>query len=81
VHCSFTAQLAGTIDVHFAGASELVLLRLDRQRLGARLVIEPSRGGALFPHLYGEIGEDDIEARVTLWRGKDGRFALSSLPA
>jgi len=80
VHCSYTPQLAGTIDVHFAGAQELVLLRLDRERLGPRLVAEPSRGGALFPHLYGEIEADDIAARVTLRRGEDGCFDLSRLP-
>jgi uncharacterized protein (DUF952 family) len=81
VHCSYTAQLAGTIDVHFAGARELVLLRLHRERLGTRLVAEPSRGGALFPHLYGEIGDADIAERLTVRRGPDGRFDLSSLPA
>jgi uncharacterized protein (DUF952 family) len=81
VHCSYTAQLAGTIDVHFAGARELVLLRLHRERLGARLVAEPSRDGALFPHLYGEIAPDDVAGRITLVRGPDGRFDLSALPA
>jgi uncharacterized protein (DUF952 family) len=80
VHCSFTAQLAGTIDVHFADARELVLLRLRPEALGSRLVVEPSRGGALFPHVYGELEPGDIAARVTLRRGADGRFDLSALP-
>ena len=81
MHCSFTAQLAGTIDVHFANAPELTLLRLDRARLGPRLVLERSRGGALFPHVYGEIEPADIAERFTLSRGADGRFDLSRLPA
>ncbi|HTE06995.1 MAG TPA: DUF952 domain-containing protein [Planctomycetota bacterium] len=81
VHCSYTAQLAGTIDVHFAGAQELVLLRLDARRLGEKLVVEPSRHGALFPHVYRELEDADVEERVTLRRGPDGRFDLSRLPA
>ncbi len=81
VHCSWTAQLAGTIDVHFADAAELVLLRLHAERLGSKLVAEPSRGGALFPHLYRDLAESDIAQRVTLRRGADGRFDLSALPA
>ena len=81
VHCSFTAQLAGTLAVHFAGAQDMVLLRLRPERLGARLVLEPSRGGALFPHVYGEIEDADIAARVPLRRGADGSFDLSALPA
>jgi len=81
VHCSYTAQLAGTLEVHFAGAQQLVLLRLDRARLGGELIPEPSRGGALFPHLYREVAADDIVERVPLRRGADGRFDLSVLPA
>jgi uncharacterized protein (DUF952 family) len=80
VHCSFTSQLEGTLGVHFAKARQITLLRLDSESLGARLVIEPSRGGDLFPHVYGEISADDVTTRFTLTRGKDGTFNLSHLP-
>jgi uncharacterized protein (DUF952 family) len=43
-------------------------------------VIEPSRGGALFPHIYGEIGEQDIAGRAVLVRDESGSFPLASLP-
>ncbi|KQX35251.1 hypothetical protein ASD04_14480 [Devosia sp. Root436] len=53
MHFSTAGQLAETLRLHFAGQSGLVLLAVRSSDLGAGLVWEPSRGGALFPHLYG----------------------------
>ena len=53
MHFSTAAQLAETLRLHFAGQGGLVLLAVPTVALGADLVWEPSRGGALFPHLYG----------------------------
>jgi uncharacterized protein (DUF952 family) len=55
IHFSSAAQAVETAAKHFAGQSDLVLLYVDTARLGDRLKWEPSRGGALFPHLYGEL--------------------------
>lgn len=49
IHFSTADQLAGTLGKHFAGERDLVLLAMEAD---ARFVWEPSRGGALFPHLY-----------------------------
>ncbi|MFQ5624003.1 MAG: DUF952 domain-containing protein [Paracoccaceae bacterium] len=51
VHLSTAAQVAQTAARHFAGETGLVLLALDGEALD-NLRWEPSRGGALFPHLY-----------------------------
>jgi uncharacterized protein (DUF952 family) len=53
MHFSTAAQLAETLRLHFAGQDGLVLLAIRTVDLGADMVWEPSRGGALFPHLYG----------------------------
>ena len=53
MHFSTADQLAETLRLHFAGQDGLVLLAVRTADLGADLVWEPSRGGALFPHLYG----------------------------
>ncbi len=53
MHFSTAAQLGETLRLHFAGQDDLVLLAVRSADLGDRLVWEPSRGGALFPHLYG----------------------------
>lgn len=53
LHFSTAAQLAETLRLHFRGAADLVLLAVRTADLGENLVWEPSRGGQLFPHLYG----------------------------
>ncbi len=55
VHLSAADQVAGTLTKYFAAVPELVLLAVDPDVLGAALRFEPSRGGALFPHLYAPL--------------------------
>jgi uncharacterized protein (DUF952 family) len=62
IHFSTAAQIAETAARHFAGQSDLVLVAVDAAALGDKLKWEPSRGGALFPHLYG-----DLPATAALW--------------
>ena len=52
VHFSTAAQARETAAKCFAGEDGLTLLALDAGSLGEALAWEPSRGGALFPHLY-----------------------------
>lgn len=60
VHFSTAGQAAETAAKHFAGAEGLMLVAVDVDRLGAALKWEPSRGGALFPHLYREMRLSDV---------------------
>ena len=62
IHLSTASQLAETLRLHFKGRDDLTLFELDAQRLD--LTWEPSRGGALFPHLYGEL---DLSACTCAW--------------
>jgi uncharacterized protein (DUF952 family) len=55
IHFSTAAQLEETLRRHFAGRVGLILVAVDPNTLGAALRWEPSRGGDLFPHLYGEL--------------------------
>ncbi|MFD0823469.1 DUF952 domain-containing protein, partial [Micromonospora zhanjiangensis] len=55
VHLSSAEQLPGTAERHFAGQSDLLVLAVDPDRLGDALRWEPSRGGALFPHVHGPL--------------------------
>lgn len=52
LHFSTAAQLPETLRLHFAGQGDLVLLAVRVADLGEGLRWEPSRGGAMFPHLY-----------------------------
>jgi uncharacterized protein (DUF952 family) len=55
IHFSTADQVEETAARHFAGQSGLLLVAIDAERLGPALKYEVSRGGALFPHLYGAL--------------------------
>jgi uncharacterized protein (DUF952 family) len=55
IHFSTAEQANETAGKWFAGQRDLVLIAVDADALGTGLKWEPSRGGALFPHLYGEL--------------------------
>lgn len=55
IHLSADDQLQGTLNKHFAGQSGLVIAEIDLGALGDTVKWEVSRGGALFPHIYGDL--------------------------
>jgi len=74
IHFSTAAQVAGTAARHFASESDLVLVAVDPDRLGADLRWEPSRGGQLFPHLYRELRLTDVLWDKSLPLGSAGHI-------
>ncbi|MDX2203961.1 MAG: DUF952 domain-containing protein [Hyphomicrobiaceae bacterium] len=79
IHFSTAGQVAETAARHFSGQGDLVLVRVEAEALGADLKWEPSRGGALFPHLYGPL-----PTRLATWvkplpLGPDGSRAFPPL--
>jgi uncharacterized protein (DUF952 family) len=79
IHFSTAGQVAETAAKHFAGQDDLVLLRVDAARLGAALKWEPSRGGALFPHLYGDLDLAAVVRVGPLPLAADGTHKFPSL--
>lgn len=79
VHLSSAAQVAGTAERHFAGQDDLLLVEIDSASLGAALRYEPSRGGELFPHLYGPLPISAVRRVTPLRLGADGRHVLPGL--
>ena len=55
IHFSTADQAEETAAKYFSGQDDLLLISVDGARLGGALKWEPARGGALFPHLYGEL--------------------------
>jgi len=55
IHFSTAAQAQETAAKHFRGQAGLVVLEIEADELGEGLKWEPSRGGDLFPHLYGAL--------------------------
>jgi uncharacterized protein (DUF952 family) len=79
IHFSTAEQAAETAARHFAGQDDLLLVAVDSAALGAALKWEPSRGGALFPHLYGELALNAVLNVVALPLGPDGRHRFPPL--
>jgi len=65
VHLSFAHQLAGTLTAHFADAPPQQLLEISAETISDSLRLEPSRDGALFPHLYRPLRATDV---LRWWR-------------
>lgn len=60
IHFSAAAQVSETAARHFAGEADLVLAAVEADTLGDALKWEPSRGGALFPHLYRTLRRHEV---------------------
>ena len=55
IHLSTADQLQGTLDKYFEGQSNLVIAEINLVMLNSSLKWEEARGGALFPHIYGDL--------------------------
>lgn len=74
VHFSTAAQVAETAAKYFADQSDLVLVAVEADTLGADLKWEASRGGALFPHLYRPLRLTDVAWDKALPLGASGHI-------
>ena len=79
IHFSTAEQVAETAAKHFAGETGLKLLALDANALGEDLKWEPSRGGALFPHLYASLKRADVVWAKPLPIGDDGAHVFPEM--
>lgn len=79
IHFSTAAQLGQTAARHFAGQSGLCLVAVEAAALGVALKWQPSRGGDLFPHLYGPLPLSAVLWSKPLALGADGRHSLPDL--
>lgn len=72
IHLSTAQQVPGTLAKYFRDQTNLLIVAFARDDFGSALKWEPSRGGALFPHVYGTI-----PVTLALWQrplplGADG---------
>ena len=72
IHFSTAAQIVESARRHRAGQAGLLLVAVEAARLGERLKWEPSRGGDLFPHLYGPLDPAESASVRALPLGADG---------
>ena len=79
IHFSTAEQVEETAARHFAGQANLLLVAVDSAALGDALKYEPSRGGALFPHLYGDLSFDAVLREKPLPVEGNGRHDFAGL--
>ena len=76
IHLSTVDQIRGTLSKFFAGERDLVLLGFRPADFGDALRWEPSRGGALFPHLYARLPVGTLVVRYDLRLDAAGHHIL-----
>lgn len=76
IHLSTADQLTETVDKHFAGQDALHVAAVDLGSFGGSLKWEESRGGQLFPHLYGPLLLETVIAYGPLERAGNGTVRL-----
>lgn len=76
IHLSAADQLEATAAKHYAGQTDLMLVEVDLTVLADDVVWEPSRGGALFPHIYGVLPISATRNPRPLSVSADGQMIL-----
>jgi uncharacterized protein (DUF952 family) len=75
IHLSSESQVEETARLHFAGQENLLLVAFNADVFGESLKWEASRGGALFPHVYGTLDPAAADwAKPLTWNGKAHDF-------
>ena len=75
IHLSSSLQVVETARLHFAGINNLLLVAIDETAIAAALKWEASRGGQLFPHVYGTLDPQHILwTKPLAWNGTAHEF-------
>ncbi len=79
IHCSYPHQVIKVANTVYRGQRGLVLLYIDPDRLGSRVVEEDGGGGELYPHVYGPIDVGAVVKVEPLEPLGDGSFTHPDL--
>lgn len=74
IHFSSAAQVAETGAKYFAQLPGVMIAEVDSKKLHVPVTWEPSRGGALFPHLYASLPMSAVTRTATLEKDAAGRL-------
>jgi uncharacterized protein (DUF952 family) len=76
IHCSTLAQVIGSANRFFKGQTDLVILKIDIDRVTPEIRYEGADSNNLFPHIYGALNIDAAIGSIDLESHPDGSFIL-----
>jgi glutathione S-transferase len=81
IHASYAHQVRSVADAFYRDRSDVVLLVIDPQRVGAEIRVEDGGQGELFPHIYGALPVAAVVAAPSVGQLPDGLLDLDPLLA
>lgn len=78
IHCSTLIQLLGSANRFFKNQTDLVILKIDIDRVTPEIRYEGADSNNLFPHIYGALNVDAVIGSIDLESHPDGSFFLPS---
>lgn len=75
IHMSTAAQLQGTLDKHYTEGEMIILAAVNLAEVQETVKWEVSRGGAEFPHIYGDLPLSAVKEYWPLSPDPKGRYA------
>ncbi len=76
IHCSTRIQVIGSANRFFKDRTDLVILKIDVDRVTPEIRYEGVDSNNLFPHIYGELNIDAVTGSIDLESHPDGSFIL-----
>jgi uncharacterized protein (DUF952 family) len=74
IHCSLAEQVAATATRYYLGVPDLIVLKINTQKLKSEIRTEQAPNGSWYPHIYGELNINAVEAEIPLECDPDGSF-------
>jgi uncharacterized protein (DUF952 family) len=74
IHCSLADQVAATATRYYLGVPDLIVLKINIQKLKSEIRTEQAPNGSWYPHIYGELNMNAVEAEIPLGLAPDGSF-------
>ena len=74
IHCSLADQVAATATRYYLDVLDLIVLKINIQKLNSEIRTEQAPNGSWYPHIYGELNINAVEAEIPLGFASDGSF-------
>jgi uncharacterized protein (DUF952 family) len=74
IHCSLADQVAATATRYYLGVPDLIVLKINTQKLKPEIRTEQAPNGSWYPHIYGELNINAVDAEIPLGFAPDGSY-------